>query len=79
MKSTYAKMTMEKDVKKLVEGNENYTGSDLRVQKTPGAPDMTLNKSDLEEPDNINKYRSFVGQLMWYTTKVGPDVVNAER
>ena len=27
----------------------------------------------------MNKYRSFVGQLMWYTTKVGPDVANVER
>ena len=40
---------------------------------------MTLSKSYLEDPDNINKYRSFVGHLMWYTTKVGPDVVNAAR
>ena len=52
-------------------------GIDLRIQKTPGAPYTTLSKSDLEEPDNINKYISFVGQLMWYTTKVGPDVENA--
>ena len=31
-------MTMEKDMKKLVEGYKNYTGSVLRAQKTPGAP-----------------------------------------
>ena len=75
----YSKITMEKDVKKLVEDYEKYTGSDLRVQKTPGAPGTTLCKSDLEDPDNINKYRSFVGQLMWYTTKLGPDVENSAR
>ena len=57
----YAKMTMEKDLKKLVEGYEEYTGSYLRVQKTPGTLGMTISKSHLEEPDNINKYRSFVG------------------
>ena len=50
-------MTMEKDVKKLIEGYKNYTGSDLGVQKLPGALCTTLSKSDLEEPDNINKYR----------------------
>ena len=70
---------MEKDVKNLVEGYKKYMVSGLRVQKTPGAPGMTLSKSDLEEPDNINKYRSFVGHLMWYTIKVGPDVANAAR
>ena len=45
------------------------------VQKTPGAFGTTLSKSDLEEPYNINKYRSFMGRKMCYTTKVGPDMV----
>ena len=70
-------MTSEKDAKKLVEGYKNYTGSDLRVQKNPGALGTTLGKNDLEESDNINNYRLFVGQLMWYTTNVGPAVANA--
>ena len=39
----------------------------------------TISKSDLEEIDNIIKYRSFVRQLMWYTTNVGPDMANAAR
>ena len=47
-------------MKDLVEGYKKYTGSDLKVQKTPKAPGTTLSKSELEEPDNINKYRSFV-------------------
>ena len=37
---------------------------------------MTLSKSELEEPYNIDKEISFVVQLMWYATKVGPDVAN---
>ena len=72
-------MTTEKDAKKLVEGHANYTGSDLRVQKSPGVLVTTLSKSDLKKPYNINKYRSFVGKLMWYTTKVGPNVENPSR
>ena len=78
-KGMYAKTTTDKDVKDLIEVYKKYTGSDLKVQKIPRAPDMTRSKSDLQEPDNINKYISFVGQLMWYTTKVGPDVANAAR
>ena len=70
---------MEKDAKNLIEGYENYTGSDLRVQKYLRAPGMTLSKSDLEEQYNINNYRSFVGQLMWYATKVVTDKTNAAR
>ena len=76
MKGTYAKMTMNKYVKDLVEDYKIYTRSDLKVQETTGAPGKTLSKSGLEEPDKINNYRSFVGQLMWYTTKGGPDVAN---
>ena len=66
----------EKDIKKLVEGYRKYTGSDVKAQKTPGYPGTTISKSNLEEPYNMDKYRSFVGQLMWYTTKVVPGVGN---
>ena len=72
-------MTMEKDVKKLVEGYEKYTWIYLRVKKTPGALVATLNKSYLEEPDNVYKYRSFMEQLICYTTNVRRDMTNAAR
>ena len=65
---------MEKDIKELVEGYKNYTGSDFKVQKTPGAPGTTLSRSYLEEPHDIDTYTSFVENLMWYTTKVEPDM-----
>ena len=78
-KCTSAKMTMEKDVKNLVEGYKKYTGNNLKVQKIPGVSGKTISKINLEENDNINKYRSFMEKLMWYTTKVGTDVANAAR
>ena len=59
--------------------NAPHKKSSKRIQKTPGAPGTNLSKSDLEEPDNINKYRSLVGKLMWFTTKVVPDVANQAR
>ena len=48
-KGTYAKMTMEEDVNVLIEGYKKYTGSDVKFQKTHGAPDTTISKSDLEK------------------------------
>ena len=48
---------MDKDVKKLLEGYEKYTESDVKVQKTPGDPGTPLSKIDLEQPYNIDKYR----------------------
>ena len=57
-KASYEKITMNKDIKKLVEVYEGCTGSDVKVQKTPGAPGTTLSKIDLEESYYIDKYRS---------------------
>ena len=70
---------MKEDVKKLVEGYKKYTRSYAKVQETPSAPGTNLSKSEIEETKDIYKYRSVVGQLMWYTTKVGPDVENTAR
>ena len=75
----YYEWGCDQDIRKLVEGYKNYTECDVKFQKTPGAPDMTLSKSDLKEPYNMDNYRSFVGKLIWYTTKVGPDVSNVAR
>ena len=68
---------MEKEVKKLVKGYKKYTGNDVKVRKKLSAPGTTLSKSDLEEPLILDNYISFVGQLMGYATKVGPDMENA--
>ena len=56
-KALYEKMTMEKDVKKLVEGYEKNNEGDVKVQKIPGTTGATTSKSDLEEPQDINNYR----------------------
>ena len=37
-KGPYEKITMEKDVNKLVEVYEKYNGSEVKVQKILGAP-----------------------------------------
>ena len=55
-KVTYVRMTMEKDVNKLVEGYKKYTGRELKVKITPGAPGTTPSKINLEEHYNIEKY-----------------------
>ena len=54
-------MITEKEVNNLVEGYENYTGIGVEAHKTSGAPDTNLSKSDLEDPQYINNYRSFMG------------------
>ena len=47
VKGSYAKITMEKYINKFVEGCENHTGSDIKVQKTPSDAGITLSKNYL--------------------------------
>ena len=68
---------MEKDVKILVDGYDKFTRIEVTVQKTPGNPGTNLSKIELKYPTEIEKYGSFAGKIMWYTTKVGPDVANS--
>ena len=63
----------------IVERYGNYTGSYLKAQRTPGSKSMYLSEISLEVPDDINKYRSFMGQLMLYEPNVVPGVVNTAR
>ena len=49
-KGPYAKITMEKDVNKLVNWYDKFTGSDVKIHKTPGDTGTNLCKSELNEP-----------------------------
>ena len=51
----------------------------VKVQKTPGVTGTTLSKSELEEPKDVDKYRLFLGHIMWYTANVVPDMANTAR
>ena len=76
-KGVYTKISMGKYVNKLVIVYDKFTGSYNKVHKTLASPGTTISEIELEEPMNIEKYRSLVGQIMWYTTKVGTEVSNA--
>ena len=54
---------MEKDVRKLVDGYKKFTGSDVKVHKTPVSTVTTLCKSEIKETTYIYKYRSIVVQI----------------
>ena len=78
-KGVYAKVAMEKNIKKLVDGYKKFTGVDVKVQKTPGTPGTSLCNSELEYPTYIDKYRSLLDQIMCYATNVGPYMTNIAR
>jgi hypothetical protein len=57
---------------------EKAMGRKAKPASTPGIPGKTMAKHE-GEPFKIQQYRSITGKVMWYTTKVGPEVANAAR
>ena len=66
---------MEKDI---IEAAEKVLNKTLKPQPTPGYPGKTLIKNE-GEPVNLDEYRSIVGKLLYYMTKVAPEMANACR
>ncbi len=74
----YCKATMNKKVKATIQKYEEYIGKEAKVYESPGKPHEYLSKNE-EEAIDIDEYRSIVGQLMFFTTKLGPKLGNATR
>ena len=74
----FCKATMDKKVKETVRKYEDYLGREAKVYESPGKPHEYLSKNEGEAID-IDEYRSLVGQLMFFTTKLGPKLGNATR
>ena len=74
----YIELWMERKCEDLIKSYEDYAKKLCKIRKTPAAPGSVLNKHD-GDAVNVEMYRSFVGKLMFYATKVGPKIVNATR
>ena len=70
--------TMVKKCKDIVDCFERHVGSEVPVYSTPGKPHSVLSKNTGEVVD-IEMYRSFVGKIMFFATKVGPTLCHAVR
>jgi hypothetical protein len=69
---------MPKMVKETAEKFEQAKGREAKVAPTPGYPGQHLIKNE-GEPVMLDEYRSIVGKLMYYMTKMAPEVCNAVR
>ena len=71
---------MDKKVNALVKDYESFIGKEFKIYETPGKPHEYLVKSEEDhKPFNIDKYRSLVGQAMFFTTKLCPKTGTATR
>ena len=69
-----AKVTLNMDDKasEIIQAYEKATGTTPKSFKTPGKPGELLEKHK-GNPINHSAYRSILGKIMFYTTKVGPE------
>jgi hypothetical protein len=54
------------------------TGKAAKIAPTPGYPGTVLKKHQ-GQPEKLDAYRSIVGKIMYYATKIAPEVSNAVR
>jgi len=74
----YAKATMDKKIANIVRVYEEHIGKEAKIYDTPRKPNEYLGKHD-GEPVEIEKYRSLVGQIMFFTIKLGLKLGNSTR
>jgi len=67
---------MPKMVQEIKEAYVEATGKPAKPAKTPGYPGKCLKKSMEEEEEvRTTQYQSIIGKLMYYMTKVGPELI----
>ena len=71
------KANMNKYVHNLISDYERDFGM-IKEKTTPGAPNNTLTKHE-GTPIDIEFYRSYLGRVMYYVTKLAPECSNASR
>ncbi len=76
----YLKATMQKMLKEIKEAYADATGQTPKPWAMPACPGESLTKATEEEDEvKSTQYRSIVGKLMYYMTKVAPDISNVVR
>ena len=72
------KASMPKMIEEIAETFERSVGRPAKAAPTPGFPGKMLAKYD-GEPIRQSDYRSLTGKILYYMTKVGPELANAAR
>ena len=65
-------VNMEDKAQEIIRAYKKATGTTPRVQKTPGKPGEFLDKHE-GEPIKYTEYRSILGKLTFYVSKVSPE------
>jgi hypothetical protein len=76
--NTYLETSMPKMIEEISEKFEKARGKPAKIYATPGTPGKTLRKNEGTMVE-LDAYRFIVGKIMYYATKIAPEICNAER
>jgi hypothetical protein len=76
--NTYLEATMPKMIEEISEKFEKATGKKTIAYDTPGTPGKSWRKNEGAMIE-LDVYRSIVGNIMYYASKIPPDKSNAVR
>ena len=65
-------MSMNDKAEEIIRAYEKVIGETPKTYKTPGKPGSMLKKNE-EDPVKLDEYRSILGKVMFYMTKIGPE------
>ena len=65
-------LSMDDKAEEIVKEYEKVIGETPKIYKTPGKPGEILRKNE-GEPVSLDEYRSILGKIMFYMTKIGPE------
>ena len=66
----FCKAFMNKKIEATINHYKKYIGKEVKIYRTPGIPHENLENND-GDPIDIDQYRSLVGQIIFFSTKVG--------
>jgi hypothetical protein len=69
---------MPKMIEEISDKFEKVIGKKSKVYVTPGTPGKTLVKNTGPMVE-LDAYRSIVGKIMYYATKIAPEICNSVR
>jgi hypothetical protein len=79
-RGVYLEGSMDKMKEEIIKQYEELMGKDAKLAETQGYPGKILEKSEPNAPVMMQtEYRSIVGKLQYYQTKIRPTISNSVR
>jgi hypothetical protein len=74
-KELYLEASMPKLIEEIIINYKKATGKEAKLSSVPATPVKCLRKNE-GQTMMLDEYRSLVGKIMYYTTKLAPEISN---